>query len=270
MIHSTFPMLDADRLQAEIENRLDGQPVNLNYLDSCESTNIECMQLADHASVVVAEHQTAGRGRRGKNWHSPLTQNIYCSIGVNKMIQAEYLGLISLQVGVCIAEVLHRRGFTAVSLKWPNDILLRGKKLGGVLIETRVNASNDFFLVIGIGLNIRLDDSALTSIDQPAISLAEVSDDAVDRQHLLCELISEVIKSTMALEIKSNGNLLEQFSHFDNFRGKHVQVKTQNEIISGIYQGIQSTGHLQIKTEHGIQTFSAAEISLREIPCVAD
>ncbi|MCK4709712.1 MAG: hypothetical protein KAU21_13920, partial [Gammaproteobacteria bacterium] len=107
--------LDENRLQADISKVVSGSPLKLLYLNSCESTNIECLKLAEHNTVVIAEHQSAGRGRRGNNWHSPLSQNIYCSIGLNKSIKAEYLGLISLQVGVCIVNVLRAQGFDEVS-----------------------------------------------------------------------------------------------------------------------------------------------------------
>jgi len=121
----------------ELANMVSDAPLNLVYLDECESTNIECMQQAVHNTIVIAESQSAGRGRRGRQWYSPVEQNIYCSIGLNKTIKAEYLGLISLQVAVCIVNVLREQGYSEVGLKWPNDILCQGKKLGGILIETK-------------------------------------------------------------------------------------------------------------------------------------
>ncbi len=251
-------------LKTEVGVRLRDLPFELIYLNSCESTNSECMQRETHGSVVVAEQQTAGRGRRGNKWHSPFSGNIYCSIGMNISIPGEYLGLVSLQVGVIIAEVLRDHGYQEIGLKWPNDILLQGKKLGGILIETRSSASNGFFIVIGFGLNTDLDNDTLSDIDQPVICLRQVPDIKICRQQLLVELISEIYLSIMNLDYQAPVGLLERFSHFDSFQGRQVLVTTHNETVAGLYQGIQPTGQLSIKTAQGLQHYSAAEISLRE------
>ncbi len=264
MVVSSFPDLDVQQMNTELLSRLGIEKINLRYIESCESTNSVCLQMADPVTVVIAEQQTAGRGRRGKSWHSPLSQNIYCSIGVNKKIQAEYIGLISLQVGVSIAEVLHEQGFSGVCLKWPNDILLSGKKLGGILIETRVNAVNNFFLVIGFGLNMRLDENSLKEIDQPAIALSNFLHEAPDRQRLIIRLVSEILASVWEFGIPEVATLLDKFSQYDQIRGRQVQVITDNETISGIYRGIESSGRLQLETEQGLRVFASAEISLRE------
>jgi BirA family biotin operon repressor/biotin-[acetyl-CoA-carboxylase] ligase len=228
------------------------------------------MQLASHGSVVIAEQQTAGRGRRGKRWHSPQSDNIYCSLGVKKKFQPSHLGLISILVGVSIARVLSAQGYSEIGLKWPNDILLKGKKLGGILIETQALGEDMFYLVIGFGLNMTLDPSALIHIDQPAIGLTQVDSCCVNRQVLLSSLISGILGSLKNFEIEASTLLLDEFSHFDEFRGKQVQVITQAGILNGVYLGLESTGQLKVRTDQGIMSFAAAEISLRKVSNVID
>lgn len=264
MPDSTFPYLNKQQLQRDIEQRLTNQPIKLLYLDCCESTNIECLKLGEHRTVIIAERQSAGRGRRGRKWHSPLSQNIYCSIGLNKSLPAEILGLVSLQVGVCIAQVLRDKGYSGISLKWPNDILIENKKLGGILIETRAVGQDEFYLVIGFGLNVNLHTAELPRIDQPAISLHQTSAVPVDRHDLLSQLVSSIVDAVNHFEQFSIQNLLEEFNHFDRYQGKQVLVKTVHESFTGLYQGIEKTGQIKIKTKQGLQIFSAAEISLRE------
>lgn len=264
MVKGAFSRLDSDQLQGDIELCLEGEPVRISYLQSCQSTNVECMRMAQHGSVVIAEKQTAGRGRRGRLWISPDSENIYCSIGLDKSMPAEFLGMISLQVGLSITQVLNAGGYTGVSLKWPNDILLQGKKLGGVLIETRVKAVDEFYLVIGFGLNINLPPLHQQHIDRPVISLHQVFPQPISRQQLLPQLVSHIYTSVSALDRNAMPALIEEFTHLDCFMGRQVEVLNGEHKITGIYSGLEENGQIKIKTEQGMQVFSAAEISLRE------
>ena len=255
-------MLDSERLQRELI-QASGRSLQLHYFDSCESTNLECMNLQQDGSVVIAEQQTRGRGRRGRDWVSPALENIYCSLGVVKTMNPESLGMLSIQTGVAIAEVLHAWQFNQVRLKWPNDILMMGRKLGGILIETRVLQPQEFYLVIGFGLNIRLQKEISDKIDQPAIALNEVADEPVDRFGLLKDVISNLIQSIRALDEERITPLTEQFNRLDPLQGKEVRVKTRQDEWSGVYRGIQPDGQIQVEIDSELQVFSAADISLR-------
>ena len=261
-----MPRLNAEIISAELELRV-GSPVRLLYLESCASTNSECQALAEHNTIIIAEQQTAGRGRRGNHWLSPSTENIYCSIGLNKKLAAQYLGMISLQVGVSIAQVLHLHGYAEVGLKWPNDIWLQGRKLGGILIETRQLASDNFFLSIGFGLNIHLEPSQLEQIDRPATSLSSQSIVELDRQGLLIDLIGRILPDVMSLDVERIDGLIHEFNRLDAFQGRTVMVKANQHEIDGVHRGVEKTGQIRIETDQGIQLFSAADISLRERPC---
>lgn len=258
------PLFDQQRLRGDLAILLPQYTLELIYLDSCDSTNRQCMQQGRDGLLVISEHQSEGRGRRGRHWHSPQRKNLYCSIGLRKSLAAEYLGLISLLIGVSIAEVLHQAGYKELSLKWPNDILMGGKKLGGILIETRANAANDFYLVTGIGLNLSLTDEELEQIDQPATALNQMQTLNCDAQQLVTELISRVVHSIREFEPSQSNALLARFNAYDHLSDKPVVVKTLNEELVGHYAGLQSDGQVCIRLAKGIRCFSSAEISLRE------
>ena len=278
MLQPLVTEINAEILKTQLESEFTGE-LGVMYKTECPSTNSECMAVApqqgEQVVVVVSEQQTSGRGRRGKVWHSPAGKNIYCSIGLSIDIEARYLGLISLQTGVSIVEVLRQNGFETVYLKWPNDVICDGKKLGGILIETRVLDSGQFYLVIGFGLNVnqdmaQLDEQGKTQIDQPAISLSQIADQKLDRQQLLLQIIPAIINAIQGLSNETFSHLTQRFSELDFLQGKEVCVKTMNDEQNGQYLGITETGLIRVQIGSSEEHFSAAEISLREAPNVTD
>ena len=184
-------------------------------------------------------------------------------------IEACYLGLISLQTGISIVEILRQNRFHSVHLKWPNDVIFEGKKLGGILIETRMLESGRFYLVIGFGLNVnqnmsKLDKQGQNQIDQPAISLSQILDQNLDRQQLLVQIIPAIIRSIQALNVETFHTLTEHFSELDYLHGKEVSVKSMNNQQNGKYLGVTKTGQIRIQIGSNVELFSSAEISLRE------
>lgn len=260
-----------EQIRSALIERLPDSSIELICVDQCESTNQLCAGLARHGAVVVAEQQTAGRGRRGNRWHSSESGNIYCSMGIEKRLPGASLGLLSLTVGVSIARVLHAEGVSAVRLKWPNDILLQGAKLGGILIENRMLSPDNFFLVIGFGLNLQLEPVTLQAIDQPAIALNHVLPEPVDRQQLLAKLIAEIFRNLNAFQPEDAQSLIEEFSELDHFHGQAVRIRVDADEIEGHYLGIEEDGQLLVRTTKGEQRFAAAEISLRgRVPDAVD
>ena len=262
--------VDVSKLNSAINTYLGEQIVNLIHMQSCQSTNMECMRLAQHGAVVIADQQIAGRGRRGRQWHSPANENIYCSIGIKKKIPANLLGLISLQTGVSIAQVLEELSIPDISLKWPNDILFKGKKLGGILIEAQALAPDEFFLVIGFGLNINLNHKDEESIDQPAASLSMTGKGPFPRATLLVSLIGRILQAVNGFSQHSVAALIDRFERFDILRGEEVKVVTSKQSMHATYLGIEPNGHVRVQTAQGEQSFAAAEISLRQVAHVTD
>lgn len=239
-----------------------------HYCHNTASTNADVLNYHDlHQREVVAfsEAQSAGRGRRGRQWLSPFARNIYCTIGIVKEIPPNRQGLLSIVTGIALCRALRQSADAAISLKWPNDVLCDGRKLGGILIESRPLGDERFFFAIGFGLNIHMDLDELAEISQPATSLEQIAASRIDRTQVLVSSIDSVIESIRAFESDAIHDLVSEFERLDTFHGRPVEVVTADNRIAGINRGITADGQLQLETEHGIEFHSAAEISLRVV-----
>ena len=236
-----------------------------HYREETESTNADVLRYhAEHRRDVVAfgEAQTAGRGRRGRQWLSPYARNIYCTIGISKRMHAGQQGLLSIITGLALCRILRQDTAVPICLKWPNDVLHDGRKLGGILIESRPLDEHDHFFAIGFGLNVYMDHDELAEISQPATSLEQVATSQLDRSEVLMKSIESVIESIRMFEPEVIPDLIAEFARFDAFHDRPVEVISGDERITGINRGITEGGQLQLETERGIEIHSAAEISL--------
>ncbi len=259
-----FELID----ERAIGRKLEVLGFDWQYSQSTASTNADVLRYHQHRQgqvVALSETQSAGRGRRGRQWISPFARNIYCTIGMSKSMPSDSLGLLSIVTGIAICRALQGIGIDAVALKWPNDLLSDGRKLGGILIESRPLPDGAYFFAIGFGLNVFMTAQDLASIPQPTTSLALISTAPVCRTRVLGAVLESVIQSVQAFEVSAVEDLIAQFRQFDAFHGKTIEVITANDKIRGINRGISATGQLQLATDAGIELHSAAEISLRAV-----
>jgi BirA family biotin operon repressor/biotin-[acetyl-CoA-carboxylase] ligase len=251
--------------EEELRRAIEGQGLDLIYRHSTESTNGDVLRhYASHgrAAVAVCERQTAGRGRRGRRWHSPASGNIYCTLGLFKEVPAERQAMLSIATGLALCRALRRGCGAEAALKWPNDLLAGGRKLGGILIESRLHAAGGFFFAIGFGINLSLAQSDLESIGRPAASLDAAAARPFERAGLLLALIDEVRESVRLFDPAQAAELASEFAAYDAFHEREVAVLAGGERIRGINRGIADDGQLRLETAQGVQLFSAAEISL--------
>ena len=263
-------MAEADLIDVTAIGRL-LEPLEFDWLyrQGTESTNVDVLRYHEqHQRQVVAfsETQSAGRGRRGRQWISPFARNIYCTIGITKSMPAESLGLLSIVTGIAICRALQGVGIDAVALKWPNDLLFAGHKFGGILIESRPLADGNYFFAVGFGLNVFMTEDELADVPQPTTSLDRISSVPVYRTSLLSAVLSSVIHSVQAFDAAQIDELIGEFQQFDAFHGKLIEVISGDDVTRGINRGIGSTGQLRLETSAGIELYSAAEISLRAVP----
>ena len=247
---------------------VEGHGFDWLYRHNTESTNADVLhhqQQYRREVVAVSESQSAGRGRRGRQWLSPFARNIYCSIGITKEIPASRQGLLSIVTGLALCRALEQGNFARVGLKWPNDLLFEGRKLGGILIESRPLDETCFYFAIGFGLNVFMSAAELAEISQPATSLAEISTAKVDRTQLLAASIDKVISSIREFDVSAAQELATEFAQFDVFHDSPIDVVAADGPVRGINRGITSTGQLQLETDQGMEIHSAAEISLRAV-----
>jgi len=254
--------------EAAVREAVELHGFDWHYRHNTESTNADVLQYQQQHQrevVAVSEAQSAGRGRRGRQWLSPFARNIYCSIGITKEIPAHSQGLLSIITGLALCKALEQSAVVMVGLKWPNDLLFEGRKLGGILIESRPLDETCFYFAIGFGLNVFMTATELAEIPQPATSLSQIAVAEVDRTQVLTASIDSVIRSIRQFDHNAVQELIADFAQFDVFHGRAIDVITGDSRTRGINRGITPAGQLQLETEQGMELHSAAEISLRAV-----
>ncbi|KMZ26790.1 acetyl-COA carboxylase [Haemophilus influenzae] len=233
-------------------------PYGIYYQPIISSTNewiLQNISSLKKGDLCVAEYQTVGRGRRGRQWLSPFAGQImfsfYWAFDPKKSVEG-----LSLVIGLAIAEVLK------VQVKWPNDILFNGRKLGGILVEIANHKNGMLNLVIGVGINVSLPKQ--TEISQPYAEVFEIDPD-VDRQILLPKLIQHIYKRLNTFEQNGiNDEFQQAWKSYNAFANSAVNVLTEQGAISGIEQGIDERGYLKVLCGNKIQMFNGGEVSLRK------
>jgi BirA family biotin operon repressor/biotin-[acetyl-CoA-carboxylase] ligase len=230
----------------------------VEILPEVDSTNTELMRRARAGRVepvlLVAEAQTAGRGRLGREWHSAPGASLTFSLGL-PLAPADWSGL-SLAVGVSLAESLH----PAIRLKWPNDLWWQDRKLGGILIETAV-AGNQRHAVIGVGLNIALP-PAPGGLSAPAAALRKLLP-AIDAPGALERVFEPLVRSIQRFENAGFTPFADAFRERDVLVGRDVQLSDGQQ---GVARGVDETGALLVHTATGLQRITSSEVSVRPRP----
>ena len=237
--------------------------------DELPSTNSYLIELAKNdpnykECICLAESQTAGRGRLGRQWFSPYAKNILLSLLWRFSKEPNELGGLSLAVAIAVIESLERYGIKQdIKLKWPNDVLWQQRKLAGILIEISGEAHHVYSTVIGIGLNLNMQKTFSQNIGQPFCDVAEIINATPERNKLTGLLIDQLL-TTMAIFQKDGLQpFIEQWRELDVSYGQQITIITPQEKISGIGRGIDGKGHFLLEDTLGkLHTFVVGEVSL--------
>ncbi|GAA0202220.1 bifunctional biotin--[acetyl-CoA-carboxylase] ligase/biotin operon repressor BirA [Kangiella japonica] len=215
-----------------------------------------------HNKLVVAEYQSAGRGRRGRQWVSPLASNLYWSLGWKTQLPVQQLGGLSLIVGLAIVKALNELNITGVELKWPNDIRYQGRKLGGILVELSGDMVGGLQVIIGVGLNVHMASNAAEAIEQEWINLQEL-EPTISRQQVLITVM-QCLQSYLA-HFSECGfeSFLPEWQNYDECYNKKVAILQGEDVINGIGAGVDANGAFLLQTGKGIKPIYAGEVSLR-------
>ena len=210
----------------------------------------------------LAEQQTAGRGRRGREWRSPFARNIYLSMVWEFQSGAAALEGLSLSVGLAVVRALNVLGVNDVGLKWPNDVLHENKKLAGILLEMQGDPAGLCQVIVGVGLNVNLNGCDTTAITQSWTDLRTILGD-VNRNRLAATLIAELLKVQAEFTRDGFAYLREEWCRLDVFAGKAVRVQLGDDYIEGLARGVDRSGGLVLETASGERIFRGGEVSLR-------
>ena len=214
-------------------------------------------------SVICAELQTGGRGRRGRSWISPFARNVMFSVSVTLNRNAQNLGSLSLVVGLAITNVLDKLAVPGVELKWPNDVLVNFKKLCGVLVEL-VGTDRPAVVVIGIGMNVYAAPRHLPHGALAATSLVEYVPH-IDRNEVIATILNELVPMLADFEAHSLAPFAESWRERDALRDREISVTMGSETTVGTCRGIDSDGALLLETPHGIERVIGGDISIRSL-----
>ena len=260
MIKEIKELLSVERIHLAIE------PENKEYLsgieifDSIDSTNTylikKIKQNAPSGWICLAEQQTHGRGRLGKSWFSPAGANIYCSMlwrFVDPHLDISGLGIA---IGVMVVNALHQYGIqSGLQLKWPNDVLVAGRKLSGILLERSACGA----VVIGIGLNIDVKEAE----EKNWIDISELMGPSIARNFLVGLLLNEMLKKLPEFERRGLVVFLPEWQKYDALLNKEITIITPGKNIVGVMRGVNSAGELLLENENGVQCFRYGEVSVQ-------
>ena len=216
---------------------------------------------ANTLQICVAEYQTAGRGRRGRQWQSPFASNIYLSIKRQFRCGLEGLGGLSLAVGVACAEALQPFSQRQIGLKWPNDLRVGEQKLGGILIELSGEAGGPCQVVIGVGVNVQM--RAAPTIDQPWISLHQCSARLPGRNTLARTLVEHISRMADRFDREGFAPFRQRYLQRDVYLDQGIALSSFQQTISGVHQGVDDTGSLLLRTASGVERIQVGDVSLR-------
>lgn len=269
-LNRPLELLDAGHIRAGLSPAGRARLTGLEIHPQIDSTNSYLMRQAGaglpSGTVCLAERQTAGRGRRGRTWVSPFGVNLYLSLLWRYPLAPAALGGASLAVGAIVAEVLRDLGARGLTLKWPNDLLWKRRKLAGLLLEVAGESQGPSHLVVGIGLNLRMETGQGAFIDQPWTRLDEVLDgQPVGRNQLVARLLDGLLAGLERYGQEGLTPFLPLWRGFDQLLGEPVRLSFGEHQIEGTHAGIAEDGSLQLDTADGRRLFQGGEVSLRPL-----
>ncbi|NHO89242.1 bifunctional biotin--[acetyl-CoA-carboxylase] ligase/biotin operon repressor BirA [Pseudoteredinibacter isoporae] len=255
-------LLNQENILRQMESGAADLVSKFEIFHSIESTNSYLLTGGDHGHVCMAERQLAGRGRRGRNWISPFARNIYLSVSWTFQGGAQALEGLSLAVGVAVAEAIASHGVEGVQLKWPNDVLHQGRKLGGILLEMSGDVSGECKLVLGIGLNVDMPREPSEEIEQAWVDLKQLGFNG-SRNDLAAAILQRVMPMLASYDKGGFGEYRDRWQALDAFFGQPVYVSSAQQRTEGVANGVAESGALRLLVNGVEQHFSGGEVSLR-------
>lgn len=252
---------------AAITDALSNEPYGqqLHFFHSIGSTNTEAMRLAStgapEGTLVIADEQTAGRGRAGRRWVTPQGSGLAASIVLRPELPSSQIGHLALLGGIATAQAIESLCQLRPQLKWPNDVLINNKKVAGILGESSQGTSGTDWVVLGIGINVTAGPPQETEIHQPATYLEEHIEHALDRVMLLLELVRAIGQHCPYLGKEA---LVTEWERRMVWRGKRVTVVSPDgNYLEGMALGLAPDGELRLQPDHGnMLRIIAGEVSL--------
>lgn len=262
---SPLDLLDADAILNALPAHLQSV-ISLEVHDELDSTNAEVIRQRAQPNggnpiVCLADHQTAGRGRRGRQWQSPRGENLYLSLGLTFRGGFAMLDGLSLVLGLAVAEAVEKQGVADVGLKWPNDVFVNGSKLSGILIELQGELEEGVVQVVaGIGVNVHM--TSAENLDQAWTSLARSMPDYLwQRNQVAADIIIAALEASERFADGGFSHFRDEWQARDIFNGQPLTAGDGK--LAGIGRGVDEQGNYLVDVGGELNEVRAGEISLR-------
>lgn len=263
-----FELLDHNRVLSILDDECKRDIAKLIVRMLVDSTNDdlkkESQNAAQHGSVLLAEYQLKGRGRRGRQWLAPFASSIFLSLVWRFEEGYSQFNGLSIVVALSVLQALQGLGADKIQLKWPNDLLHENRKLAGILVELGTDKMGQPFAVVGLGLNVNLGRFSHESIDQEIIDIYRAGLEGVSRNLLVARILNKLFRNLNQFTQQGLKPFMQFWQDYDCLHGQTVQIFQADESIRGIAQGIDDTGALILHTEEGPQRFYSGDVSLRK------
>lgn len=259
-------LLDRGLIEGELHQDVASHLTPLDIVFDLDSTNERALTKLSlnevgKGYVCLAERQTAGRGRRGRQWLSPFACNLYLSLVWEFDSGAAALEGLSLLVGIATARTLTGFGFASLKLKWPNDLLLDGKKLGGILLEMTGDPTGRCHVVVGIGVNVDMFTEG-SAIDQPWSALSQYGE-VISRNRLAAALLNELVPLLAVYASTGFAPYVDEWCGLDAYLGRSVRLMSGDGQLVGISRGVADNGALLLAVDGQERHIYGGELSLR-------
>jgi len=264
-------LLDLNQLNGHFNSQVQQALQLIDLKTFTDSTNLMALRNIrerNHGALYLTEYQSAGRGRRGRAWVGPIASNLYFSLIWRFHGGAASLQGLSLVVGLSVVQGLKELGVSDVELKWPNDLLSKGRKLAGILLEMQGDASGDVSVVIGVGINVLMNPQSKhnESIDQPWVDLTSISDRKIDRNKLLAAIINKLVANIKRFADEGFSVFVEAWQALHAYQDSYVKLIMSPNEIEGICRGVNQQGALLLERYGKIEAYHGGEISVRKLP----
>ncbi len=263
-------LISETAIQAALEPEARSLLSTLHIFDELDSTNTHLMRLAAEGvsagAVCLAETQTAGKGRIGRSWLSPLGANVYLSV-LWRYDDHSLIAGLSLAVGVAVIRALERSGIVGVGLKWPNDLLWEDRKLGGILLEVSGEAHGGYAVVVGLGINRYIPSAVGRGIDQAWVDLAAVAgESAPSRNRLIASILNELLPLLNDYRHTGLEPYLPEWRRYHHLTGREVVVRQGDFETAGTVADVTEEGLLVLACKDGKRReFASGDVRLRVV-----
>jgi len=251
-------------IQAHLTTRFVGR--NLEWHETIDSTNTRAMALAragvPEGTLVLAEEQTAGRGRMGRRWYASRGSSLLMSLILRPPLLPRQAQRATMIVSLAAVQAIAQVSGLRAGVKWPNDIVLSHKKVGGILTELGLHGERLAYVVVGLGLNVNLDVSNLPDLIAPATSLSAEAGRPISRLELLLALLREI--EARYERLRQGWSPHEEWRAHLVTLGQMVRVGTPEEVIEGLAEDVDADGALRVRTADGmLHSIWAGDVTLR-------